>query len=187
MPLPVQATGRVQYLMDATFCSLPLYFALKGKHDYAMDNEAAFVAEVRARVAEVAQTYDIVVYPESRCPFLRQVTNGLPHAHELKKRNKADICKLTMASRKWSKLERLSQERAWAEMGDSFTINKIKSNQRKHYAPYIFEGLSTERLGRVLLLDDFIMSGNTLTGMAAGLGLTEFDAFGVFYQTKFDS
>lgn len=168
--------------MDASHCSLPLYFAVKGKHNYGLANEVEFVTAVRTAVEQVAAGFDLVVYPESRYPFLRQVTAGLPHARELKKRAKDDICARTMASRKWSKLERLSQERAWAEMGESFTINKVKSNQRRHYAPHIFEALDVAGIERILLLDDFIMSGNTLAAMAASLGVSDYHAFGVFYQ-----
>jgi len=172
--------------MDATHCTLPLYFAVKGKHSYNLVNEPDFVAAVRTAVQAVAADYDLVAYPESRFPFLRQLTAGLPNARELKKRTKADICALTMASRKWSKLERASQERAWSEMGDSFTINKVKSNQRKHYAPFIFEPVVVPAGQRVLLLDDFIMSGNTLTAMAASLDVRDYAAFGVFYQRGTD-
>ena len=180
--LPLKSAGHVTYLMEASFCSLPLYFAVKGKHNYAMANETAFVEAVRIAVASIANQYDLIVFPESRYPFLRQVTEGLPQARELKKRAKADVCARTMASRKWSKLERVSQERAWAEMGETFTINKVKSNQRKHYAPHIFEELDTAGAQRILLLDDFIMSGNTLAAMAASLKLDCYEAFGVFYQ-----
>jgi len=181
-PLPVRRAGSVQYLMDASFCSLPLYFALKGKHDYAMVNQAPFIQAVRERVAEVAGGYDLVVYPESRFPVLRQVTEGLANAAEMRKRSKAEVCVRTMGSRKWSKLERQSQERAFSQMGDAFTINLIKSNQRQHYAPHLFEGIAVAPGARVLLLDDFIMSGMTLQAMSAGLGLQNCDAFGVFYQ-----
>jgi hypothetical protein len=180
--LPVQRQNNVRYLLEASFCSLPLYFAVKGKHNYALVNEAAFIAAVRAAVLPLTADYDLIVYPESRFPFLRHVLAGVPHARELKKRAKADVCARTMASRKWSKLERVSQERAWSEMGETFTINKVKSNQRRHYAPHIFEPLDTAGAERILLLDDFIMSGNTLAAMAASLGLEHFEAFGVFYQ-----
>lgn len=178
--------GATHFLMDASHCSLPLYFAVKGKHNYALVNEAEFVAAIRSVVESVATGYDLIVFPESRYPFLRQVTAGLPQARELKKRAKGDICARTMASRKWSKLERLSQERAWAEMGESFTINKVKSNQRRHYAPHIFESEDAAGAQRILLLDDFIMSGNTLAAMAASLGVSDYHAFGVFYQRGLD-
>lgn len=181
-PMPVRVEGPVRFLMDASFCSLPLYFALKGKHDYAMVNQAPFIEAVRERVAEVAGGYDLVVYPESRFPFLRQVTEGLANAAEMRKRSKAEVCVRTMGSRKWSKLERQSQERAFSQMGDAFTINLIKSNQRQHYAPHLFEGIAVAPGARVLLLDDFIMSGMTLQAMSAALGLQNCDAFGVFYQ-----
>lgn len=69
-------------------------------------------------------------------------------------------------------------------MGDTFTINLIKSNQRKHYVPYLFEPIEVPAGRRVLLLDDFIMSGNTIAAGKAALGLAECDCFGVFYQSR---
>ena len=185
--LPAQTQGRVRYLMDASHCSLPLYFSLKGKHGYALDNAAPFIAAVQAQVANVATGFDLVAYPESRFPFLRMVTGGIAHAVEIKKRGKADICARAMAGRKWSKLERRSQERAWAEMGDAFTINLIKSNQRRHYVPHLFENVEVVPGARVLLLDDFIMSGMTLQALAAALGRQDCDAFGVFFQRGADA
>lgn len=182
--LSVQTAGRIRYLMDASFCSLPLYFALKGKHDYSMVNSGTYLPAVQAEVERVAAEYDVVVFPESRFPFLRQVTAGVGHAVELRKRSKDSVCARAMAGHKWSKLERQSQERAWAQMGEAFTINLIKSNQRRHYAPHLFEQVDIPAGARVLLLDDFIMSGMTLQAIQAAVGREDCDAFGVFYQRQ---
>lgn len=180
--LQVQTSGRVRYLMDASFCSLPLYFALKGKHDYALGNPRLFVEAVREQVLDVAAGYDLVAYPESRFPFLRQVTAGVAHAVEMRKRSKDEVFAHALAAHKWSKLEKESQARARAEMGEAFTINLIKSNQRHRYAPHLFQELTVAPDARVLLLDDFIMSGMTLLALEAALGCPSCDAFGVFFQ-----
>jgi hypothetical protein len=47
-----------------------------------------------------------------------------------------------LASAGWKRKERISQEQAWAEMGEALTINKIKSNRREHYVPYLFQPLA---------------------------------------------
>ncbi len=186
--LPLKAgSDRLLYLFEANHASLPLYFALKCKHGYALANREAFVDAVRAVVAEVAQNYSQVVYPQSRVPFLSDLVAQLPNAVELAKRSKTDIIELAQESARWSKLERQSQARAWAEMGDTFTINLIKSNQRKHYVPYLFEPIDVPPGNRVLLLDDFIMSGNTIAAGKAALGLADCDCFGIFYQPAFSS
>lgn len=182
--LPVKEAGRIRYLLDASFCSLPLYFALKGKHDYALENAAPFIAAVQAKVEALAAEYDLVVFPESRFPFLRMVTAGVPHAQEMQKRPKAEVFERALGAHKWSKLERQSQDRAREEMGEAFTINLIKSNQRHRYAPHLFQRVEVPPDARVLLLDDFIMSGVTLIALKAGLGLSECDAFGVFLQVS---
>jgi hypothetical protein len=145
-------------------------------------NAEAFVQSVREQIEVAAGGYDLVVFPESRFPFLRQVTAGLPQAHEMRKRAKAEVFERALAAHKWSKLEKESQARARAEMGEAFTINLIKSNQRHRYAPHLFEELEVPLGARVLLLDDFIMSGMTMLALSAALGRQDYDSFGVFYQ-----
>lgn len=174
----------VSFLFDASFCSLPLYFALKGKHDYHMVNADAFIAEVKAIVDQVAKDYDVVVFPESRYPFMRQITSSIPNTIELKKRGKEEICSLVRQTKGWKKLDLESAQRAWDEMGSTFQINKIKSNKRKDYVPYLFEKVEVEVSKKVLLIDDFIMSGHTIKAMAAAISAEDHSTFGVFYQQK---
>lgn len=122
------------------------------------------------------------VFPQSRFPFLREVTSGLASCVELRKRSKLEVCQRAQESAKWGREARVSQELAWAEMGETLIINKIKSNQRKHYVPYLFEPMSLPETANVLLLDDFIMSGNTLSAMRAAIGAPNVIALGIFYQ-----
>lgn len=182
--LHLKKSGRLQYIFDANGASLPLYFALKGKHGYSLDNQDVFRDAVRGVVEQVAQAYDLVVYPQSRFPFLQELVAGLPNTQRLVKRSKEAVIQSALEHAHWNKLERQSQQRCWAEMGETFTINLVKSNQRKHYVPHLFERVELgER--RVLLLDDFIMSGNTLSAMLAAIGRSECDSLGVFYQTAY--
>lgn len=64
-------------------------------------------------------------------------------------------------------------------MGESFTMNLIKKNKRKDYVPHLFE--SQPLTGSVLLLDDFIMSGNTIEAMKHAVGC-DAGVMGIFYQ-----
>jgi hypothetical protein len=171
-------------LFEAAHASLPLYFALKGKHGYELQNREDFVQAVRAVVEETARQYDLVVYPESRFSFLSELVANLPTMAQLRKRSKSDVIANAQAHAGWSKLERKSQERAWAEMGDVFTINAVKANQRGHYVPYLFEAIALDTQ-RVLFLDDFIMSGNTVAAALAAIGRERCDCFGVFYQQAY--
>lgn len=180
-PLTVKADQNTRYLFKASHTSLPLYFALKGKHGYQLENREDFVGAVQAVVEDFTRDYDLVVYPESRFSFLSELVENLPAAVQLRKRSKLDVIAEARAHARWSKLERKSQEKAWAEMGDVFTINAVRSNQRKHYVPYLFEPLEVDSQ-RVLLLDDFIMSGNTVAAALAAMGRERCDCFGVFYQ-----
>lgn len=181
--LSVKASATVRYVFDASHASLPLYFAVKKKHGYSLTNPDTFVAALRRVVEEVAAGYDMVVYPESRFSFVSELVNNLP-AQQLRKRRKAQVIELAMANAGWSKQERQSQERCWQEMGESFTINLVKANQRKCYVPYLFEPLGVGQQ-RVLFVDDFIMSGNTQAAAWAAMGLPEGDSFGVFHQSGY--
>lgn len=178
----VRQQGAVRYVFDATNLTLPLYFALKGKHHYCLENRASFVADIRRMVELEASSADVVVFPESRFSFLREITAGLDNTVELKKRSKLEICQLAAEHATWNREARRSQEAGWAEMGASFLINKVKSNQRKHYVPFLFERADLPESSRVLLLDDFIMSGNTLRAMRAAVTVPQVRALGIFFQ-----
>jgi hypothetical protein len=172
----------VNFLIDASGSSLPIYFALKGKHEYEMLGEEKFIYDVKAIVEKFASQFDLVVFPESRYPFLRKITENLTNVVELKKREKVEICEIVKKAEGWKKLDLASAEKSWAEMGESFTINKIKSNKRKAYIPYLFQKMEVAHGKKVLLLDDFIMSGNTIKAMEAALNITEYSTMGIFYQ-----
>jgi len=179
--LSVRQAENASFLFDASFCSLPLYFAMKGKHDYHMVNADAFINDVKTVVEQFAKDYDVVVFPESRYPFMRQITSNLPTI-ELRKCPKEEICLLASQAKGWRKLDLESAQRAWDEMGPTFQINKIKSNKRKDYVPHLFEKVNVE--GKVLLIDDFIMSGHTIKAMAAAVNVEHYDTFGIFYQQQ---
>jgi hypothetical protein len=181
--LSVQTSNEVSYLFDASHTSLPLYFAQKGqRHQYQMVNADLFINDLKQVINVVAADYDVVIIPESRFPFLELITTDLQNVIKLKKRSKEQICALTQQNSQWRKLDVASAHKAWDEMGSSFTINKIKSNKRKDYVPYIFEPTTLPPGSRVLLLDDFIMSGNTIEAMLAALPGVTAQVFGIFYQ-----
>jgi adenine/guanine phosphoribosyltransferase-like PRPP-binding protein len=101
---------------------------------------------------------------------------------ELKKRAKEEICQIVKTEQGWKKLDLVSAEKSWSEMGDTFTINKIKSNKRKAYIPYLFQKIEVAPGTKVLLLDDFVMSGNTIKAMESALGIQDYSTMGIFYQ-----
>jgi hypothetical protein len=173
---------KVNFLIDASGSNLPIYFALKGKHEYEMLGTEQFIEDVKVIVEQFASQFDLIVFPESRYPFLRKLTANLKNVVELKKRNKEEICEIVKAAEGWKKLDLISAEKSWAEMGDTFTINKIKSNKRKAYIPYLFEKMEVAQGTKVLLLDDFVMSGNTIKAMEAALNIKEYSIMGIFYQ-----
>jgi glycerophosphoryl diester phosphodiesterase len=183
--LPIHQHGNVNFLIDAATTSLPIYFALKGKHEYEMLGVDKFIEDMRAVFEQFASQFDLVVFPESRYPFLKEITKNIPNVLELKKRTKDEICDLVKNTKGWKKQDLESAKKSWDEMGQSFTINKIKSNKRKDYIPYLFEQKEIATGSKVLLLDDFVMSGNTIKAMELALGIKEYSVFGVFYQISY--
>jgi hypothetical protein len=183
--LTVQKHGLVRYVFEASGLTLPLYFALKGKHGFILTNASELVAGLQPLLQKVAMNFDVIICPQSRYPFVSQLASGLPHVLELKKREKREVCEFAGATARWSRAERLSQEKTWAAMGETFIMNAIKSNQRRHYIPHLFAPVQLDQTARVLLLDDFIMSGDTLAAMQAALHRDKCDAFSVFYQPNY--
>ncbi len=182
----VSQKDKTHFLIDASGASLPIYFALKGKHEYEMLGDEQFIADVKAIVEQFASKFDVVVFPESRFPFLRKITQNLTNVIELKKRGKQEICDIVKTAEGWKKLDLASAEKSWAEMGETFTINKIKSNKRKAYIPYLFEKVQIQEGAKVLLLDDFVMSGNTIKAMEIALDIKDYSTMGIFYQVGYN-
>jgi hypothetical protein len=183
--ISIKERDGIHFLLPASFYSLPIYFALKGKHDYEMLGAEEFVDQVKPIVKSFAADFDVVVIPESRCPFLRNLTKDLPNVLELRKRSKEEICSLALQTKGWRKADVESARKAWSEMGDTFTINLIKSNKRKDYVSHLFESVKIPDGSKILLFDDFIMSENTIKAMSAAIGHADHQTLGIFYQQKF--
>jgi phosphoribosylpyrophosphate synthetase len=179
--LSIQTVGKLSFMVEASNLSLPIYFSLKEKNDYQMVGMHSFVDSVRKAIEQYTHQFDIVVIPESRYSFLKDITANINNGFVLKKRTKAEICNMAKTNSGWNKQELSSAKKAWDEMGDSFTINKIKSNRRKDYIPYLFEKTNINDK-TVVLLDDFVMSGNTIKAMELALGISEYQTLCVFYQ-----
>ena len=181
--LELQRTNSVYHVFDASNTSLPLYFDVKSKHDYRMVGRSQFIEDVTEAVSVLKDKFDVVVIPESRFLFLEEVLSRFPNVLRLHKRSKVEIFEQVLKTPSWRKLDRQSAEKAFDEMGDDFTINTIKSNKRKDYIPHIFEEAHVYMDARLLIADDFIMSGNTIKALAASVGRSFYDELGIFYQT----
>lgn len=180
--LSLSVTNSIHYLFDASNLTLPIYFSQKGRHEYVLVNFNDMFHHIQPLIEQLAVDYDIVVIPESRSSLLRMLTQRLYKVVHLVKRPKTQIFELVKHTPSWRKNDIQSAEKAMYEMGGRFTINTIKANKRKDYVPHLFEPQVVPQGTRVLLLDDFIMSGNTIKAMAAALGITEYDTLGIFYQ-----
>lgn len=184
LPAPVAITteGDVSYIFEATNYNLPLYFALKGRHEYELLNRDVLISHLQNVVDNFVQQFDVVVIPQSRSDLLTRVISRFPNIIGLSKRDKMEIFSRVSTTPSWRKLDIQSANKARDEMGESFTINTIKSNKRKDYVPHIFHSASIPKDRKVLLLDDFVMSGNTIQAMASALEITEYHTLGIFYQ-----
>lgn len=184
LPTPVAITteGDVSYIFEATNYNLPLYFALKGRHEYELQNRDVLISHLQNVVDNFVQQFDVVVIPQSRSDLLKRVISRFPNVIGLSKRDKMEIFSRVSTTPSWRKLDIQSANKARDEMGESFTINTIKSNKRKDYVPHIFHSASIPKDRKVLLLDDFVRSGNTIQAMASALEITEYHTLGIFYQ-----
>lgn len=178
-PLTIQTQKDIHYLFDASNTSLPIYFALKGRHGYKIFQTDKLIADIKIILERFLQRFNTIVIPESRSSFIKIVTQNHHNVVELKKRPKEEICQLALATPTWRKLDKASAKKDWDLMGETFTMNLIKKNKRNDYVPHLFEPLTVT--GSVLLIDDFIMSGNTISAMQHAIG-TDGEVLGIFYQ-----
>lgn len=152
---------------EANSLSLPIYFALKHKHGYTLVNHEDLIEYLQIEIQRLSLDFDYVVIPESRSLFLQTICKNTNNSIILNKNSKQTICESFLNSKKWSRDEIKSAQSQWSEMGDAFEINKIKSNKRAFYEPFLFE--KKEIAGKVLLLDDFKRSGSTMRAMQCAI------------------
>ena len=166
---------------EADALSLPIYFALKNKHGYVLTNRDEFEAHLQEQIKTLSMQFDKLVIPESRHSFLTNICSHIENVLVLRKNSKEHICEKFLQSQKWSKDEIKSAQSQWRDMPGGFEINKIKSNKRQFYEPFLFEKKRVE--GRVLLLDDFKRSGSTMRAMTNALqGCSDVSCCAVFSE-----
>lgn len=166
---------------EANALSLPIYFALKSKHDYVLTNRDEFEAYLQDQIKKLSIHFDTIIIPESRHSFLTNICSYIENIGVLSKNSKEHICENFLKSQKWSKDEIKSAQAHWRDMPGGFEINKIKSNKRQFYEQFLFEKKRVE--GRVLLLDDFKRSGSTMRAMTNALqGCFEISRCAVFSE-----
>jgi hypothetical protein len=154
-----------------------VYFALKEKHNYLMEYQSLFINRIYRCIQQVRfPRVDVVLCPETSHSLLTtflscyltshsyRPPNG---THTIKKRTLAEMRALSLEM-KMSKEERISQQRCFDTMQDSFQIHKIKTNQRKRYEGLMFDDTDFPNVmgKRVLIIDDSIFSGATVKALA---------------------
>lgn len=174
------ASGEFTFF-EADALSLPIYFALKNKHGYVLTNRDEFEAYLQEQIKTLSMQFDKLVIPESRHSFLTNICSHVENVVVLRKNSKEHICDQFLGAQKWSKDEIKSAQSQWRDMPGGFEINKIKSNKRQFYEPFLFEKKRVE--GRVLLLDDFKRSGSTMRAMTNALqGCPEISRCAIFSE-----
>lgn len=170
--------------------NLNLYFSFKNKHNFSLSKEEETIElnKIKNEIQKI-DFYDFIIYPESSSTFLKTIISYFNNGEkiEFKKNNKDEILQ-KIKILKMSKEEFDSQKNRINNM-EIFKINKIKTNKRKEYIPYIFERnliiYNKDILlknKKCLIIDDSIFTNTTIDALAYSSGLTmiKFDVFSVF-------
>jgi len=166
--------------------NLVKYFALKEKHNKKItDIEKETIMLDIYNDIDSLDKYDVIIYPESSKKLLEQVVDLFVDIEKIKliKRDKKEILESVIRNNKMSKQEKESQRLRFDKM-DGFQINKIKSNQREKYIPYVFQDLKVKELSnkKILIVDDSIFTLNTIKAIESVITLSEIDVYVPFYQ-----
>ena len=166
----------VSFLETDTARNIDAYLGLKGRCGRVLENADAFLARLADGLRRCGEGIDLVVCPQSRRDLNARLAAmvGRP-VLVLPKRGKEDVMERARAL-SWRREEWASMERRFAEMGASLDLHKVKPNQRKRLEPLLFDasGLTVPIGSRLLLLDDSLFSGTTLSACLHAL-----DAAGV--------
>ncbi|AUS02919.1 hypothetical protein NVP2275O_338 [Vibrio phage 2.275.O._10N.286.54.E11] len=138
--------------------NLELYFALKGKNDLTL-NETAKTALIQSLASDIGK-FDFVYFPESSNPFIKEIASLCGAPVEIPKNSK-DFIKQHIFDMFLMRDEKKAFNEAFDEMGDSFQMHLMKSNQRWRTEKILFQDVAQHE-GRIALLDDSVFSGYTL-------------------------
>lgn len=162
-----------------------LYFGLKNKHDAYLTNKEELLFDIQQTIESINFNANVVVCPQSSKDLNSWLSNIIARKNnskiiELKKRSKDEIIEL-VKKQSWTKDEWSSQLSRFDVMGLEFEINKVKSNQRKKYIPYLFEPQYIDSTNNVMLVDDSIFSGTTVMACNSAIGYGIQQLFALFW------
>ena len=138
--------------------NLHLYFGLKNKNGHTLNSTAKTALE--KSIAKDIGKFDYIYYPESSDPFISNIANLCGTGVVIPK-NSTQFIKNDLFEHFLMKDEKASFNQIFDEMGDTFSMHKIKSNQRWRFKKTLFKDV-TQYEGRIALLDDSVFSGYTL-------------------------
>jgi len=145
--------------------NLNLYFSLKNKHNLSIKEKEKdeFIFKIRNEIKKHVKNIDLIIFPESKSNFLKNVIGSLKIEHLELKKNSKEFIQERLVEMDFSKQEMKSQLIRLKKMGSTFQIHKIKSNQRKKYYPYLFKKTNANLENKkIIFIDDSIFSGSTL-------------------------
>lgn len=161
----------IEYIIDLKNKeNMRLYYAIKDRFGEKIDNREEFIKDISNKISILTQKYSYIIIPESSCSFIEDIVKntGKPYSI-IHKRDKTTLFNI-MHTLKLHKKEIESQTQRFLEMGDSFKINKLKSNQRKKYINYLFEHNNFHDKNAVII-DDSCFSGTTFEALKIATGV----------------
>ncbi|AQW88661.1 hypothetical protein pEaSNUABM50_00134 [Erwinia phage pEa_SNUABM_50] len=149
-----------------------LYFSLKNKHGYSLDNYDEVLEQLISDLKPKVQQYYAIIIPESSSPFLEDVVKRCGKPYIIVKKNNIQYFKDLAPTLGLQKAELKSHLSRMDDMGESFKINMLKATQRDKYIESLF--CTTISPNNSIIIDDSNFSGSTKKALQFSTGCSEY-------------
>lgn len=149
-----------------------LYFSLKNKKGYSLDNREEIIKNISDELKEYTKDFECVIIPESSSDFLELVIKNLNKPYIKLRKNNIEYFKNLAPTLGLQKAELRSHLQRMEEMGETFKINMLKANQRVHYMKHLFKQTYVPQ--NSVLVDDSNFSGTTFEALRYSTGISSY-------------
>lgn len=144
---------------------LNLYFSLKHRSYASMLSEDEYNGIVDKIISDLDLDYfkkfNLILIPRSSSNFIEDIVKKTGIDYKIIEKNPKKYFLDNLKVIGFSKQEFESQVNRINKMGHDFQLNKIKSNQRVKYTPYLFKKIDLDKDLKILFMDDSSFTGAT--------------------------
>lgn len=138
-----------------------LYYSLKERFEYRLDDRQAMIENIAQAIAPYIQDYEHIVIPQSSSDFLECLLNACHKEFQIIPKNDIPTIIDFANSLSLQKKERASHLERISSMENGFKINLMKATQRVKYESVLFQNTPIPQTAKGLIIDDSCFSGTT--------------------------